>query len=330
MKLAINGFGRIGRQVMRIIWDDPNIEVAHINDITDSKTLAHLLKYDSTYGVWNHEVKSEDNAIFIDGKKILVSAERDPKALPWKEENIDIVLESTGIFRTREKAGWHIEAGAKKVLVSAPGKTPLDGTFVKGVNFDDYNKDKHHIVSIGSCTTNCLAPIVKILHDEFRIISGLMTTIHAYTNDQRILDLPHKDLRRARTAAQNIIPTTTGAAKALSLVIPDMEGKLDGMAVRVPVADGSLVDLTCRIEKTTTVEEINAKVKQYADSSMKGVVKYCEDPVVSSDIIGDSYSSIFSPMDTKVMGGTFIKVLSWYDNEWGFSNRAVDMIKMML
>jgi glyceraldehyde 3-phosphate dehydrogenase len=314
---------------MRIAWGNPDISIVHINDITDSKTLAHLLKYDSTFGVWDRNVSHEDGAIILDGKRIAVTSERDPKALPWKEKNIDAVLEATGVFRTREKAAWHIEAGAKKVIVSAPGKTPLDGTFVMGVNFDDYDKDKHHIISIGSCTTNCLAPIVKIINDEFHIIGGLMTTIHAYTNDQSILDLPHKDLRRARTAAQNIIPTTTGAAKAIGLVIPDLLGKLDGMAIRVPVSDGSIVDLTCLVEVSTSVEEINAKMKENAEGAMNGILMFSEDPLVSSDIIGNPHSSIFSPFDTKVMGGNFIKVLSWYDNEWGFSNRVVDTLKML-
>ncbi len=330
MRLAINGFGRIGRQVLRIAWGNPKIDIVHINDITDAKTLAHLLKHDSTFREWKHDVSHEDGAIVIDGKRIAISAERDPRNLPWKKENIDIVLESTGIFRTREKAAWHIEAGAKKVFISAPGKTPLDGTFVIGVNAEDYNKDKHDIISIGSCTTNCLAPIVKVIHDNFHIVHGLMTTVHGFTNDQRILDLPHKDLRRARTASQNIIPTTTGAATALSLVIPDLEGKLDGMAIRVPVPDGSIVDLTAVVELPTSVEEVNDRMRQAAVGPMKGIIMIAEDPLVSSDIIGNPHSSIFSPIDTKVMGGTLVKVLSWYDNEWGFSSRVVDMLGMML
>ncbi len=330
MKLAINGFGRIGRQVFRIAWGDPGIEIAHLNDLTDAKTLAHLLKYDSTFGIWDKDVKSEEGAIIVEGKKITISAERDPKDLPWKEKGIDVVLESTGVFRKKEQAQWHIDAGAKKVLISAPGKNPLDGDFVFGVNEKDYDKNVHHIISIGSCTTNCLAPVAKILHDSFGIRHGLMTTVHAYTNDQSILDLPHKDLRRARTAAQNIIPTTTGAAKAIGLVIPDLKGKLDGMAVRVPVADGSLVDLTCILEKDTTVDEVNEKMRSAAEGPLKGILSIADDPVVSSDIIGDSHSSIFSPRDTRVMNGNMVKILSWYDNEWGFSSRVVDMLRLMV
>ncbi len=330
MRVGINGFGRIGRQVMRIAWGDSKIEIAHINDITDAKTLAHLLKYDSTFGVWGHEVSSTDGAIFIDGKKITVSAERDPKNLRWKDAGVDIVLEATGIFRKKEQAQWHIDAGAKKVLISAPGKNALDGDFVIGVNADDYRKDTHHIISIGSCTTNCLAPVVKVLNDEFGIVRALMTTIHAYTNDQRILDLPHKDLRRARTAAQNIIPTSTGAAKAVGIVIPELRGKLDGMAIRVPVADGSIVDMTCELGKNTTPEEINDLMREKASGPLKGILQVSEDPIVSSDVVGNPHSSIFSPIDTRVMGGNFVKVLSWYDNEWGFSNRVVDMMKRMI
>lgn len=329
MKYAINGFGRIGRQVFRIAWDDPDVDIEYINDITDARTLAHLLKYDTAYGIWDHEVKSEEGAIIVDGKKIDVSAEKDPKNLPWKEEGIDAVLESTGVFRKKEQAQWHIDAGAKKVLISAPGKTPLDGDFVIGVNEKKYDKDKHNIISIGSCTTNCLAPVAKVLNDNFGIVRGLMTTIHAYTSTQRILDLPHKDLRRARTAAANIIPTTTGAAKAIGLIIPELDGKLDGMAVRVPVEVGSIVDLTCELEKDTSVEEINDMMRKYADGEMKGILGIAEDPLVSRDITGDSRSSIFTPRDTRVMGGNFVKVLSWYDNEWGFSSRVVDMLGLM-
>lgn len=329
MKLAINGFGRIGRQVFRIAWGDPSIKIAHINDLTDAATLAHLLKYDSTFGVWKHEVKSEEGAIIVDGKKITITAERDPKNVPLANKEIDAVLESTGVFRKKEQAQWHIDSGAKKVLISAPGKDALDGDFVFGVNEKNYDKNIHHIISIGSCTTNCLAPVAKVLHDNFGIVRGLMTTVHAYTNDQSILDLPHKDLRRARTAAQNIIPTTTGAAKAIGLVIPDLKGKLDGMAVRVPVADGSLVDLTCILEKDTSAEEINDKMREAANGPMKGILSIADDPIVSSDVIGDSHSSVFSPRDTRVMNGNFVKILSWYDNEWGFSSRVVDMLRLM-
>jgi len=330
MRIAINGFGRIGRQVFRIAWDDPTIEFVHINDITDAKTLAHLLKYDSTFGVWDHEVKHSDRAIVVDGKEVAISAEKDPKNLPWNAKNVDIVLESTGLFRKREQGQWHIDAGAKKVLISAPGKTPLDGDFVIKVNCSKYDKSQHNIISIGSCTTNCLAPIAKVLNDELGIVRGLMTTIHAYTNDQRILDLPHKDLRRARTAAVNIIPTSTGAAKAIGLIIPELKGKLDGMAIRVPVSCGSIVDLTCEVGKATTPDEINDMMRKYASGPMKGILQVAEDPIVSSDIIGNSHSSILAPQDTRVMDGNMVKVLSWYDNEWGFSSRVVDMFKIML
>ncbi len=330
MRIGINGFGRIGRQVMRIAYQKGGIEIAHINDITDAKTLAHLLKYDSTFGVWNRAVSAEENAIVVDGKRIPVTAEKDPKAIPWGASGVDMVLESTGVFRKKEQAQWHIDAGAKKVLISAPGKDALDGDFVIGVNDKLYDKAKHNIISIGSCTTNCLAPVAMVLHNEFGIVRGFMSTVHAYTNDQKILDLPHKDLRRARTAAQNIIPTSTGAAKAIGLIIPELKGKLDGMAIRVPVADGSLVDLTCELAKNTSVEEINAKMAQYAAGPLAGILQYTTDLIVSSDIIGNSHSSIFSPEDTRVMGGNLIKVLSWYDNEWGFSSRVVDMMKLAL
>jgi len=330
MRIAINGFGRIGRQVFRIAWEKDNIEIVHINDITDAPTLAHLLKYDTVHGVWDKKVDNRDGAIIVDGKEIPISAERDPKNLPWAEKEVDVVFESTGVFRKREQAQWHIDAGAKKVLISAPGKTQLDGNFVIGVNEKEYDKNKHHIISIGSCTTNCLAPVVKVLNDEFGLQYGLITTIHAYTNDQKILDLPHKDLRRARAAAANIIPTTTGAAKAIGLVLPELNGKLDGMAVRVPVPDGSVIDLTCTVEKETTPEQVNQAMKKWSEGPMKGILDYTYDPLVSSDIVGNPHSSIFSPFDTKVMGGNLVKVLSWYDNEWGFSSRMVDMVQLMV
>lgn len=330
MRIAINGFGRIGRQVLRIIWDDESLEIVHLNDLADAPTLGHLLKYDSTYGVWNHDVRGENDKLVIDGKEIAVTSERDPTRLPWGDKRVDVVLESTGTFRKKEQAQQHLQAGAKKVLVSAPGKTPLDGDFVVGVNDDKYKPDHHHIISIGSCTTNCLAPLAKVLHEEFKIVRGLMTTSHGYTASQNLLDGPHKDLRRARSAAENIIPTTTGAAKAIGLVMPELDGKLDGMALRIPVACGSILDLTCVVEKSTSVDEVNHTVRRWSEGPMKGVLEIADAPIVSRDIIGNSASSLFSPQDTFVMDGTLVKVLAWYDNEWGFSNRCVDMMKRMV
>jgi glyceraldehyde 3-phosphate dehydrogenase len=328
VKVGINGFGRIGRLVFRIAFKDPELEIVAVNDITNAKTLAHLLKYDSIHRTFAEDVKATDDSIIVSGKTIKVTAEKDPANLPWKALGVDIVLECTGQFTDKEKAAKHIVAGAKKVLISAPAKGH-DGTFVRGVNFDQYDGSKHHIVSIGSCTTNCLAPVVKVLHDNFHIKRGFMTTIHSYTNDQRILDLPHKDLRRARAAAMSMIPTTTGAAKAIAEVIPDMKGRLDGCAVRVPTPDASLVDLIVELEKSTTKEEINGAMKKAAEGAMKGVLKYTEDPLVSCDIIGESNSSVFDSLSTMVMNGNLVKVFSWYDNEWGFSCRMVDMMKVL-
>ncbi|RMD46546.1 MAG: type I glyceraldehyde-3-phosphate dehydrogenase [Aquificota bacterium] len=329
VKVAINGFGRIGRNFFRACLNNPDIEIVGINDLTDSYTLAHLLKYDSVHGVLDeYEISSEENAIIVNGNAIQVSAIKDPSQLPWKDLGVDIVIESTGVFRDREGAGKHLQAGAKKVIISAPGKNP-DLTVVLGVNEEQYDPEKHHIVSNASCTTNCLAPIAKILNSEFGIVHGYMVTVHAYTNDQRILDLPHKDLRRARAAAVNIIPTTTGAAKAVGEVLPELKGKLDGTARRVPVPDGSLVDLTVVVEKETTEEEINAKVKEYALGEMKGILQYTEDPIVSQDIVGNPHSSIFDALSTKVINGKFIHVSSWYDNEWGYSNRLKDLVLYM-
>ncbi|MCK5690248.1 type I glyceraldehyde-3-phosphate dehydrogenase, partial [Myxococcota bacterium] len=282
MRIGINGFGRIGRQLFRIAWDQDNLDIVHINDITEGKVLAHLLKYDTTYGVWDHEVKAEGDAIYVDGKKITVTAERDPKKLPWGEHKVDAVLEATGIFRTREEGAMHIEAGAKKVIISAPGKGELDATVVLGVNTESYDAAKHDVISIGSCTTNCLAPVAKVLQEEFGIINGLMTTVHAYTADQRLIDAPHSDLRRARAAAHSIIPTSTGAAKAIALAMPELKGKLDGLALRVPTLTGSLVDLTVNLEKETTVEEINTAMRKWADTKLKGILRVTEDPIVSS------------------------------------------------
>jgi glyceraldehyde 3-phosphate dehydrogenase len=324
MRVAINGFGRIGRNFFRIANDVEGIEIVAINDITDTKTLAHLLKYDSVHGIYDTEIKATEDSIVVNGKEIKITAIKDPAQLPWKDLNIDIVIESTGLFTKREDAQKHLEAGVKKVIVSAPAKNP-DITIVLGVNQEAYDPANHNIISNASCTTNALAPVVKVLQKEFGIKYGYMITTHAYTNDQRILDLPHKDLRRARAAAVNIVPTTTGAAKALGEVIPEVKGKLDGTARRVPVADGSLIDLTVVVEKETTVEEVNAAMKKYAEGEMKGILAYCEDPVVSSDIIGNPASSIFDSLLTQVIGGNFVHVASWYDNEYGYSTRLKDL-----
>ncbi|MCK5236938.1 MAG: type I glyceraldehyde-3-phosphate dehydrogenase, partial [Deltaproteobacteria bacterium] len=318
VKIAINGFGRIGRNVLRNCLNEKDIEVVAINDLTDAKTLAHLLKYDSVFGILDKDISATDCEIVIDGHKIKITSERDPANLPWKDLGIDIALECTGLFTARDKAELHLKAGAKKVVISAPAKNE-DITLCMGVNSNDYDPAKHNIISNASCTTNCLAPVAKVLSDEFGIVRGLMTTVHAYTNDQKILDLPHKDLRRARAAALSMIPTTTGAAKAVSLVLPQLKGKLDGMAVRVPVPTVSLVDLVCELEKDTTEEEINNAIKKAAEGDMKGVLQYCDEPCVSVDFKGNPHSSIFDAMSTKVLGGNMIKVLSWYDNEWGFS-----------
>lgn len=327
VKIGINGFGRIGRLVFRRAMTS-SIEVVGINDITDAATLAHLLKYDSVHGKYKGAVGVDGNAIIADGKKIPITAERDPANLPWKDLGADIVVECTGLFRDKESAGKHISAGAKKVLISAPAKEP-DGTFVLGVNGDLYDKAKHDIISIGSCTTNCLSPVAKVLVDSFGFERGFMTTTHAYTNDQRILDLPHKDLRRARSAAVSMIPTTTGAAKAVALVIPELKGKIDGCAIRVPTPDGSIVDLVAILSKEVTKEEVNGAMKAAADGPMKGILEYCDEPIVSIDIVGNPHSSIFDSKMTMVQGN-FVKIFSWYDNEWGFSCRMIDMVKKML
>ncbi len=327
VKIGINGFGRIGRLVMRAA-KGTNVEFVGINDITDAPTLAHLLKYDSIHRRFQGEVGHDGNNLIVDGKKIPIMAEKDPGALPWAKLGADIVIESTGKFTDKESAGKHIAAGAKKVLISAPAKKH-DGTFVIGVNDNQYDKAKHHVISIGSCTTNCLAPFTKVLLDNFGIEKGFMTTIHSYTNDQRILDLPHKDLRRARAAALSMIPTTTGAAKAIAEVIPELKGKLDGCAIRVPTPDGSLVDLAVILGRDVTVEEINAAMKKAAAGPLKGVLEFTEEPIVSSDVIGNPHSSVFDSKMTQA-SGKFAKVFSWYDNEWGFSSRMVDMVKRML
>ncbi|MBU1318971.1 MAG: type I glyceraldehyde-3-phosphate dehydrogenase [candidate division Zixibacteria bacterium] len=330
-KVAINGFGRIGRLVLRAAMKNKSaLDFVSINDITSAETLAHLFKYDSVHGIFDGEVKVDGDNLVINGKKVAVTAIKDPAELPHKAHGVDIVIECTGLFRDKASAGKHIQAGAKKVLISAPAKDP-DGTFVIGVNCAQYDKSKHHIISIGSCTTNCLAPVVKVLNDNFGLLHGVMTTIHSYTNDQRILDLPHKDLRRARSAAVSMIPTTTGAAKAISLVIPDVAGKLDGLSIRVPTPDASIVDLVATVGKDVTKDEVNAAMKKASESgSLKGYLQYCTDPIVSIDIVGNPHSSIFDSLLTSVMAKRMVKVFSWYDNEWGFSCRMVDMMERML
>ena len=329
MKLAINGFGRIGRNVFKIALEKGDIDIAAINDLTDPKTLAHLLKYDSNYGVYSKKVESTEDAIVVDGRKTKVFAERDPKSLPWKDLGIDVVIESTGVFRKRDQLAWHIEAGAKKVILTVPAKDKIDKTIVLGVNDDDL-KDSDLIVSNASCTTNCLAPIAKVLNDAFGIEQGLMTTIHAYTNDQKILDMPHSDLRRARGAALAVIPTTTGAAKAVGLVIPELDGKLNGLAMRVPVSVGSIVDLTVQLKRDPTVAEINAEMKKAAEGALKGILEYTEDPIVSIDVKGNPHSSIFDALSTIKLDNGFVKVLSWYDNEWAYSYRVVDLAEKLV
>ncbi len=325
VKVGINGFGRIGRNYFRALLESgADVEVVGINDLTDTKTLAHLTKYDSILGRLDATVESADGAIIVNGKSIPVFAERNPADLPWGKVGADIVIESTGIFTDAEKAKGHVEAGAKKVLISAPAKNE-DITIVMGVNDKDYDPAKHTIISNASCTTNCLAPMAKAIDDAFGIERGMMTTIHAYTNDQNVLDFPHKDLRRARAAALNMIPTTTGAAKAIALVLPHLKGKLDGYAMRVPTPTGSATDLTVELKKPATKEEINAVVKAAAEGELKGILQYTEDPIVSTDIVTDPSSCIFDAQLTNVLGGNLVKVVGWYDNEWGYSNRLVDL-----
>ena len=329
IKIAINGFGRIGRLVFRAGYKNKDIEFVAINDIADAKTLAHLLKYDSIHGTLNAEIKSGNNSIIVDGKEIKTFSIREPETLPWKDLKVDVVMESTGKFTDRAGAEKHLKAGATKVVISAPAKGP-DATIVFGVNQEVYDKSKHHIISMGSCTTNCLAPIVKILHQEFGLECGLMTTIHAYTNDQVVQDEPHKDLRRARAAALSMIPTTTGAARAIAEVIPEMKGKLDGLAIRVPVPNVSLVDFVATLSKSTTKEEVNAKLKEYANSSMKGILLCSEEELVSRDFNGNPHSSIVDIPNTSVIGGKMVKILSWYDNEWGFSSRMTELLSFVM
>jgi glyceraldehyde 3-phosphate dehydrogenase len=332
VRVGINGFGRIGRNVFRAAHErNADIEWVGVNDLVDSETLAHLLKYDSVYGPYPGTVEHTDDAIVVDGKEIKVLAERDPAALPWADLGADVVIESTGLFTKREDAQKHLDAGAQKVIISAPATDP-DVTVALGVNFDDaYDADQHHIISNASCTTNCLAPVAKVLHETFGIVNGLMTTIHAYTADQRLQDMPHKDLRRARAAAINLIPASTGAAKAVGLVLPDLQGKLTGFAVRAPVPTGSVVDLTAVLARETTKEEINEAFKAQADTgAFEGILRYSDDPIVSSDIVKSTHSSIFDAPLTLVLDGTLVKVVSWYDNEWGYSNRCVELAQRVL
>jgi len=329
MRVAINGFGRIGRQVLQAGINDPSIEWVAINDITDTKTLAYLLKYDSVHRRATETIEARPNSIVVNSKEIKVLCERDPAKLPWKDLQIDVVVESSGLFTDRENAAKHLAAGARKVLISAPAKNP-DITIVKGVNEHLYNKEVHNIISNASCTTNCLAPLVKVLHDNFTVVRGFMTTAHAYTADQRLVDAPHSDLRRGRSAAVSIVPTTTGAAKSVAEVIPELKGKLDGLALRVPVPDGSITDFVCIVQKPTTKEEVNALFRSVSESCLKGVVEYSEDPLVSADIIHNSNSCILDASLTMVMDGNFVKVIAWYDNEWGYSCRMVDVIKLLV
>jgi len=324
LRLAINGFGRIGRLVFRAAFGREDMEIVAINDLTNAKTLAHLLKYDSIHKIFQQKVSHTDTSIIVNDKEIRIYAEKDPENLPWKDLNVDIVIESTGIFTTREKAMKHVKAGAKKVIISAPAKDQVDATVVMGVNHHILKKEDV-IISNASCTTNCLAPVAKVIHDHFTIVKGMMTTIHSYTNDQKILDLAHKDLRRARAAALNIIPTTTGAAKAVALVIPDLKGKFDGMALRVPTPTVSIVDFVATVEKPTTVEELNAAFKEASEGKLKGILGFTTEPLVSMDFKGDSRSSIVDGELTMAMGGTMIKIIAWYDNEWGYSCRTADL-----
>ncbi len=328
VKVGINGFGRIGRNFFRAAYKDPSLEIVAVNDITDAKTLAHLLQYDSVHGRFEETVSVKENAIVVAGKEVSVLASKDPAELPWGKLGVEIVIESTGLFTSREGCEKHLKAGAKRVIVSAPAKGE-DATIVMGVNDKTFDPAKHRIISNASCTTNCLAPVAKVLLDSFGIERGLMTTIHAYTNDQKILDLPHKDLRRARAAGMSMIPTTTGAAKAVSLVIPELKGKLDGMAIRVPTPNVSVVDLTVELSKTVTAEEVNAAMKKAAEGPMKGILAYVDAPLVSIDFNHDPVSSSFDALSTKVIEGKMVKVLSWYDNEWGYSCRLVDLAKLV-
>ncbi|MFM1654937.1 type I glyceraldehyde-3-phosphate dehydrogenase [Brevibacillus sp. B_LB10_24] len=324
VKVGINGFGRIGRNVFRAALSNPNVEVVAVNDLTDAKTLAHLLKYDSVHGILDQTVEAGEGCLIVGGKEIKVLAERDPANLKWQDYDVEIVVESTGRFTKREDAAKHLEGGAKKVIISAPA-TNEDITIVMGVNEDKYDPAAHTVISNASCTTNCLAPFAKVLHEKFGIVRGLMTTVHSYTNDQQILDLPHKDLRRARAAAQNIIPTSTGAAKAVSLVLPELKGKLNGFSMRVPTPNVSVVDLVAELKTDVTVEEVNQALKEAAEGALSGIMAYSDEPLVSSDYNGNPASSTIDGLSTMVLEGNMVKVVSWYDNEWGYSNRVVDL-----
>jgi glyceraldehyde 3-phosphate dehydrogenase len=328
VKVGINGFGRIGRNIMRAALGDKNIDFVAVNDLTDAATLAHLLKYDSVLGNLKHKVEVKGDGIAVEGDQFKVVTHRDPAQLPWKDLGVDVVFESTGLFTNRDAAAKHLAAGAKRVIITAPAKGP-DVTIVMGVNNELYDPAKHQIISNASCTTNCLAPMAKVLHEKFGIKKGWMTTIHSYTNDQQLLDLPHKDLRRARAAALSMIPTSTGAASAVGEVLPELKGKLDGFAMRVPTPNVSVVDLAAILEKKTTEQEVNAAFEQSANGALKGILQYSTEPLVSIDFKGNPYSSIIDAPYTKVMDGDFVKVLSWYDNEWGYSNRCVDLLRFM-
>lgn len=328
LRVAINGFGRIGRMVLRAACRDKGIEVVAINDLTDAGTLAHLFRYDSVHGLFTGKVEHTENSLIVNGRSISIYAVKNPAELPWKKEKVDVVIESTGLFTSREKAALHIEAGAKKVIISAPA-TNEDITIVMGVNDHLYDPGKHHIISNASCTTNCLAPVAKVLNEVFGIEKGLVTTVHSYTNDQNILDLPHKDLRRARAAAMSIIPTSTGAAKAVSLVLPELKGRLDGMAIRVPTPNVSVVDLVATLKKKTDADKVNAALKKASKGALKGILGYCEEPLVSIDFKGNTLSSIVDAGCTKVISENMVKVISWYDNEAGFSSRVVGLLKLM-
>ena len=328
IQVGINGFGRIGRSVFRIISDRDDIEVVAINDLFDNEQLAYLLKYDTVMGIFDKEVAAEEDAMTVDSHRVVMTEHRDPAEIPWKDLGAQFVIESTGVFRTREPLEKHMAAGAEKVILTVPAREEIDATIVIGVN-DDELKPEHRIVSNASCTTNCLAPIAKILDDTFGLEEGFITTVHAYTNDQRLADVPHKDFRRSRAAGENIIPTTTGAAKAVGKVLPQLKGKLDGLAMRVPVPDGSIVDLACRLSKKATRDDINAAVQEAASGPMRRVVEYSEAPLVSSDIIGNTHSSIFDALSTSSEEDGYARIVSWYDNEWGYSNRVVDLIEML-
>ncbi len=329
VKIGINGFGRIGRSVFRILSNRDDVEVAAINDLFENQQLVYLLKYDSVMRIFDKEVTADDDYMYVDGKKIAMTAEKDPAQIPWGKLGVDIVIESTGVFTTKAQLEKHLQGGAKKVILTVPPKDEIDAMIVVGVN-DDTLKPEHRLISNASCTTNCLAPLAKILHEAFGIEEGFITTVHAYTNDQRLADVPHKDFRRARAATQNIIPTTTGAARAVGKVLPQLKGKLDGMAIRVPVPDGSIVDLVAKLNGSPSTEEVNGAVREAAEGSLKGIVEYSEVPLVSSDIIGNPHSSVFDALSTRAAGDGYVKVVAWYDNEWGYSNRVVDLIDRLV